>query len=286
MFQASLLVVFGVVVCAEAFVAPGPSPWGAVTTTKVRGDDSFEVPELPLDFGSGDAQWRFEWPADLSTAAEEEEEKPSRPSDVAFGAALFVTCHLNGLVLTQSQTLGAAVGAGAFLALQRTVPRSRWLSTFRWTQTIPVEKVGSTPWPLVALGASVPAFQAVLLPALLSSSSSGGWHLRWPDLTLQAVVASPLCEELVFRVWAMEAARNAKIPYAAAILADAALFGLWHGPHATSLGFALLGAYWAHLFAQTRNALLPIAMHVLWNVFALTNQASFDELLSSSSSLV
>ena len=32
---------------------------------------------------------------------------------------------------------------------------------------------------------------------------------------------------------------------------------------------ALLGAYWGHLYAQTRNVLVPVSMHAVWNAFTL-----------------
>ena len=48
----------------------------------------------------------------------------------------------------------------------------------------------------------------------------------------------------------------------------AACFGAWHGAQPTSLFLALLGAYWGHLYAQTRNVLVPVSMHALWNALA------------------
>ena len=234
----------------------------------LQSKQDFNEEVLPLDFGSGDAQWRFDWPQDAKERTE------ARPVDVGVGGVLFVACHLNALVLTQDAAAGRLLGASAFLALQRSVSFREIGDSFKLAQQLPVDKVGMTPWPLVALGASVPTFQAVLLPALLASNAA--WHFRPPDLQWDAVTLIPFCEELVFRIWAMEAARNAKLPYTASVAASGLLFGLWHGPEPTSLGFVLLGAYWAHLFAQTKNACIPIAMHVLWNIFALTNAASFD----------
>ena len=52
------------------------------------------------------------------------------------------------------------------------------------------------------------------------------------------------------------------------------LFGAWHGPHLGSAWLAVLGTYWAHLYAQTRTAAVPAASHALWNAYALAVAAA------------
>ncbi|KAJ8614510.1 hypothetical protein CTAYLR_000781 [Chrysophaeum taylorii] len=232
---------------------------------------------LPLDFGSRDTAWEFEW------AEESEEEWDAR--DILTGAAVFVACHLNAVVLAGGvTTFSRVLGATAFVAAQANagspiVPLRRGLSLedvwsrFQWTQAIPVSRVGRTAWPLVALGASIPAFQAVVIPLALSESLDG---LRVPgvifDPYVQLVV--PACEEVVFRLWFLEASKRAGLPYATSILASGVLFGLWHGLEPKSVGLGVLGSYWGHLYAQTGNVLVPIAMHALWNTFALYSRAA------------
>ena len=91
---------------------------------------------------------------------------------------------------------------------------------------------------------------------------------------LEKVAVAPLTEGLVFQLWALEACRNAGLPYVPSVLGAAACFGAWHGAQPTSLFLALLGAYWGHLYAQTRSALVPATMHALWNALALGVAAS------------
>ena len=45
--------------------------------------------------------------------------------------------------------------------------------------------------------------------------------------------------------------------------------GLASPDHHEPLWLALLGAYWGHLYAQTRNVLIPVSMHAVWNAFTL-----------------
>ena len=49
------------------------------------------------------------------------------------------------------------------------------------------------------------------------------------------------------------------------------------GAKPTSLGLAVLGGYWGHLYAQTGNILIPITMHATWNAVATFLQASLVE---------
>ena len=209
-------------------------------------------------------KWNLAWPADT----EEEERSETRPLDVFYGAVLFVTCHLNGLVLTQQQEAGRVLGTAAFLALQRPVPLGDMATKFQWTQ-----KIGPVPWPAAALGASAPYLAALGLSLV---SDGGTYTLHAPDLQLDTALLGPVTEEIVFRVWAIDAAKAANLPYIPTIVVNGILFGLWHGIDSNSIGLAALGAYWAHLYAQSQNALLPTAMHLLWNLFVATNIASIS----------
>lgn len=77
--------------------------------------------------------------------------------------------------------------------------------------------------------------------------------------------------EVVFRLVLLEAARRARLPYAPSI-AGAALAATAVGAAsggAPSLEVLALAVYWGHLYAQTRNILIPLSMHALWNALAL-----------------
>ena len=133
-------------------------------------------------------------------------------------------------------------------------------------------------WPAVAVGASVPVFQAVLVPLALSAPPGAlafdAARLPPPPELFDGLVAAPLCETLVFQCWLLEACRRAGFAYVPSVLGAAACFGAWHGAAPTSAFLALLGAYWGHLYAQTRSALVPATMHALWNALALGVAAS------------
>ena len=53
------------------------------------------------------------------------------------------------------------------------------------------------------------------------------------------------------------------------VLGAGLAFGAWHGLSPNSLFLAALGTYWGHLYAQTRNVLVPVSMHAVWNAFTL-----------------
>ena len=151
--------------CSTALQGP---PRVTSCTRRPATDDAAEVPaviddetlerELPIDFGSSGTQWTFEWPA--------VGDEPWSVRDVAGGGAMFAACHI------ASGALGAPIavrlaGTGAFLATQATLPLPKGVSpadvsdAFDASQTIPVSKIGDTPWWGVALGASVPTIQIV-----------------------------------------------------------------------------------------------------------------------------
>ena len=247
-----------------------------VRTRRPATDDAAEVVvddetrELPIDFGSSGTQWTFEWPA--------VDDEPWSVRDVAGGGAMFAACHI------ASGALGAPIavrlaGTGAFLATQATLPLPKGVSpadvsdAFDASQTIPVSKIGDTPWWGVALGASVPTIQIVLVPLLLSApegafSCSASQLPNLADAAEKLAIA-PLTEGLVFQFWALEACRRAGLPYAPSVLGAGLAFGAWHGLSPNSLFLAALGAYWGHLYAQTRNVLVPVSMHAVWNAFTL-----------------
>ena len=197
---------------------------------------------------------------------------------VAGGGAMFAACHI------ASGALGAPIavrlaGTGAFLATQATLPLPKGVSpadvsdAFDVSQTIPVSKIGDTPWWGVALGASVPTIQIVLVPLLLSApegafSCSASQLPNLADAAEKLAVA-PLTEGLIFQFWALEACRRAGLPYAPSVLGAGLAFGAWHGLSPNSLFLAALGAYWGHLYAQTRNVLVPVSMHAVWNAFTI-----------------
>ena len=139
-------------------------------------------------------------------------------------------------------------------------------------------------WPTLALGCSAPALAWLVAGAAFVSASALGSDDATAAVARAAIVAPPVglgvlaetcvltpaCEELVFRGWALGAARRARVPYPLALAASALAFGVWHidasGRGAASAArTALLGASWGHAYAQSGNILVPIAMHVVWN---------------------
>ena len=113
----------------------------------------------------------------------------------------------------------------------------------------------------------------VLVPLLLSApegafSCSASQLPNLADAAEKLAIA-PLTEGLVFQFWALEACRRAGLPYAPSVLGAGLAFGAWHGVSPNSLFLAALGAYWGHLYAQTRNILVPVSMHAVWNAFTL-----------------
>jgi len=235
---------------------------------------AFVPAELPLDFGGGNATWTFEWP---------EGGDAWDGRDVVTGAAGFATCHLLALLAfgPSAAIPTRLAGTGGFLGLQAAsgnplVPLRNGLGfddvadAFAFGQTVPVARVSpETPWFAVALGATVPVYQAVLVPLFLTAPE-GAFSCSASQLpgladAVEKLAVAPLTEGLVFQFWALEACRNAKLPYAPSVVGAGLAFGLWHGLAPTSLFLAALGCYWGHLHAQTRNLLIPVTMHALWN---------------------
>ena len=109
---------------------------------------------------------------------------------------------------------------------------------------------------------------------LLLSAPEGAFSCsasQLPNLAdaAEKLAVAPLTEGLVFQFWALEACRRAGLPYAPSVLGAGLAFGAWHGLSPNSLFLAALGAYWGHLYAQTRNVLVPVSMHAVWNAFTL-----------------
>ena len=103
--------------CSTALQGP---PRVTSCTRRPATDDAAEVPtviedetlerELPIDFGSSDTQWTFEWPA--------VDDEPWGVRDVAGGGAMFAACHI------ASGALGAPIavrlaGTGALALLEK-----------------------------------------------------------------------------------------------------------------------------------------------------------------------
>jgi len=98
-----------------------------------------------------------------------------------------------------------------------------------------------------------------------------------PSWLIGAVVFVGITEELVFRGFLLNAfLKKMKMQYAIAL--DAVLFLLIHYPIWIYRGFtisefltgsiavALLSVLFAYSFIKTRNILVPIALHMLWNL--------------------
>lgn len=207
--------------------------------------------------------------------------------DVGLGAAAFATAHVGALAVLGADAPVAVrlVGAAAFLASQALAgaplaPTKRGVAPGDVARAldpgaaVPIEGLSPrVPWAAVSVGATVPLVLILGAPLVLAAPD-GALAFdagRLPALgdALEKVVAAPLTEGLVFQFWACEACRRAGLPYRGSVCAAGALFGAWHGAAPTSLLLAALGAYWAHLYAQTRSLWVPVGSHALWNCYAL-----------------
>ena len=239
--------------CSTALQGP---PRVTSCTRRPATDDAAEVPaviddetlerELPIDFGSSGTQWTFEWPA---------------VGDEPWSVRTWPAAALCSRRAILHQARSARPSPCASRARARSSRRRRRCraegrlargvsDAFDASQTIPVAKIGDTPWWGVALGASVPTIQIVLVPLLLSApegafSCSASQLPNLADAAEKLAIA-PLTEGLVFQFWALEACRRAGLPYAPSVLGAGLAFGAWHGVSPNSLFLAALGAYWGH----------------------------------------
>jgi membrane protease YdiL (CAAX protease family) len=83
-------------------------------------------------------------------------------------------------------------------------------------------------------------------------------------------VTAPIFEEVLYRGFVLPALL-CFVPLTAALPLHALLFGLHHRSLATLLPLSTLGLLWAALYVRSRNLLVPMLVHALWNcrVFAL-----------------
>ena len=83
-------------------------------------------------------------------------------------------------------------------------------------------------------------------------------------------VTAPIFEEVLYRGFVLPALM-CFVPLTAALPLHALLFGLHHLSLATLLPLSTLGLLWAALYVGSRNLLVPMLVHALWNcrVFAL-----------------
>jgi len=101
-----------------------------------------------------------------------------------------------------------------------------------------------------------------------------------PTRLIGAVFFVGITEEIVFRGFLLNAfLKRMKMPYAVAL--DAVLFTLIHYPiwiyrgHdfsvflTNSIAVLLISAFFAYSFIKTRNILVPIALHMIWNLLTI-----------------
>jgi len=101
-----------------------------------------------------------------------------------------------------------------------------------------------------------------------------------PARLIGAVLLVGITEEIVFRGFLLNAfLKRMKMPYAIAL--DAALFTFIHYPIwiyqgrslseilAASIIVPMLSVFFAYSFIKTRNILVPIALHMMWNLFTI-----------------
>lgn len=105
-------------------------------------------------------------------------------------------------------------------------------------------------------------------PVTLSARISGllASPLLIPGYFLSICALTPVVEELVMRRW-LYAAMRARLPVAAAILLNGALFGLMHGKD--FFGTAVSGFFFCWAYERTGKLETPILMHAFVNLTAL-----------------
>lgn len=105
-------------------------------------------------------------------------------------------------------------------------------------------------------------------PATLSASISGllANPLLIPGYVLSICALSPVLEEFVLRRW-LYAAMRVRLPVAAAILLNGALFGLLHGKD--FFGTAVFGFFFCWAYERTGKLATPILIHAFVNLSAL-----------------
>ena len=77
-------------------------------------------------------------------------------------------------------------------------------------------------------------------------------------------VGAPLFEELQSRAFILQAL-TAALPLSGALLASGILFGAQHFQIGLLLPLSITGYFWAVLYVNSRNLLVPILIHALWN---------------------
>ena len=128
-----------------------------------------------------------------------------------------------------------------------------------------------------------PVLLLVFIPVLQSLVHNGGIaiHPNFAPLSLVgAVVFVGITEELVFRGFLLNAfLKKMKMQYAVAL--DAVLFTLIHYPIWIYQGLEipdfliasamvpLLSVFFAYSFIKTKNIIVPMILHMIWNLFTI-----------------
>ncbi|MFO7899940.1 MAG: CPBP family intramembrane glutamic endopeptidase [Planctomycetota bacterium] len=84
-------------------------------------------------------------------------------------------------------------------------------------------------------------------------------------IALAAVVIAPIVEEIFFRGFLYGSLRRWVPPWVAAVTVGL-VFGLLHPPIATLVPLSLLGAFLCLVYEKTGRLLVPIGMHLLFNL--------------------
>lgn len=92
-------------------------------------------------------------------------------------------------------------------------------------------------------------------------------------MVFAAVVAAPLCEEVVFRGYLYGASKKFAGPWVATV-ASALVFSAAHGSLAALLPLFVLGCLLAFLYEKTGSIWAPIAVHLLFNGATVAIQLS------------
>lgn len=77
-------------------------------------------------------------------------------------------------------------------------------------------------------------------------------------------ILAPICEEVLYRGFLL-ASLTKWFPMTFSVVASSTIFTLAHQSPGKSLEIFIFGTVLGLIYAQTRNLLVPITMHALWN---------------------
>jgi membrane protease YdiL (CAAX protease family) len=147
----------------------------------------------------------------------------------------------------------------------------RWLS-IRWRSLWLWWGVGGY-FGSIALYNAAEALSLAFLPEVALEGATLVHRLTGPEAggpiaialgALAPCISAPPFEEVLYRAFVL-ASLSAYLPTALALPLQGVLFGAHHMQAKTILPLAALGSWWGLLYLKSRNLLVPMLVHVLWN---------------------